>query len=391
MSLSQIIVVARKELTDGFRDRRAIYGMVFGSLFGPILISFMLTQEAKDQRAAQEITVPIVGKANSPMLVHWLEQQPGVQVKDGPADAEKAVREETEPFVLVIQKEFAETFSASRPAPVQVVADSSRLSSSASVRRLRSLLTSFNGEMASLRLVARGVSPSVASALKIEDVEISSAQQRIAKLLYFIPLFAIMAAITASMQFSTDSTAGERERLSLEPLLITPVPRWQLITGKWLAAVLAALLGMAATIAITVNILSRLSLEDLGVRFHMGLSESLLVFAAVSPMCLLVPALQIYLSCFAKTFKEAQGYMAFLIIAIVAPSIVSQFYPMSDKPLLKLIPFFGQSLLANDVLADTIPPIWLFLAATLGVLLLTAVFLALATRLFHSEKIIFGR
>ena len=391
MNLTRMMVVARKEMMDGFRDRRALYGLLFGSLFGPLLIGFMLTQQAKQERAAQEIKIPVVGRENSPMLVHWLEQQAGVEIVNGPADAEKAVRDNSVEFALVIKKEFAEKFRAVRPAPVQVVSDSNRMSTGAKVRRLRALLNRFNTEIGSLRLVARGVSPVVAAPLKVEEVEISSAQQRIARLFNFIPLFVIMAAFTAGMQIATDSTAGERERLSLEPLLINPVPRWQLVGGKWLASAVAALAGMAATLAITAYVLSRLSLEDLGVRFHLGWPECLLIMAAVAPMGLLAPAIQIYLACFAKTFKEAQTYMSFLILAAIAPSMMSLFYPMSDKPWMKPIPFLGQSLLANDVLGGTIPPVWLFLTAAAAVVVVAAVFLWLATRLFYSEKIIFGR
>ena len=391
MNLNQAVIIARKELTDGFRDRRAIYGMIFGALFGPVLIALLLTQEAKQERAAEEITVPIVGKENSRLLTHWLEQQAGVTIKEGPKDAEKAVRDQSEDIVLVIKKEFAEKFSASRPAPVQIVSDSNRMSAAPKERRLRSLLTRFSAEMGGLRLVARGVNPSVANALKVEDVEISSAQQRIAKLFNFIPMFVILAAFTAGMTFATDSTAGERERLSLEPLLINPVPRWLIVGGKWLAAVAAAVLSMAVTLAITAKVLSSLSLEDLGVRFHLGLPECLLIFAAVVPMALLAPALQIYLSCFAKTFKEAQTYMSFLIMGAIAPSMISLFHPLGDNPALKLIPFLGQSLLAGDVMGDTVPPAWVFVAAALVAVLLAMVFLSLATRLFSSEKIIFGR
>ena len=86
-ALKMMSVVARKELMDGLRDRRAIYTLIFSSLFGPALIAFMFTQLAGQERAAQEIQIPITGRANGPLLVHWLEQQPGVQVVDGPEKA----------------------------------------------------------------------------------------------------------------------------------------------------------------------------------------------------------------------------------------------------------------------------------------------------------------
>jgi sodium transport system permease protein len=391
MNFSKLIVVARKELTDNLRDRRAIYTIAFSTLFSPLLIAFLFSQLAGQERAAQEIKIPVAGRAYGPVLVNWLEQQPGIQVIDGPADPEAAVRDQSQEFVLVIEKDFAEKFRDSRPAPVQIVSDSTRQSTGPKVRRLQSLLRRFSGEMGGLRLMARGVSPMVASALKIQEIEVSNAAQRAARIFNFIPLFAIIAAFSAAMQISTDTTAGERERLSLEPLLINPVPRWQLVGGKWLAAAIAAVVGMAGTLAITAYMLSRLSLEDLGVRFHLGVPECLLLFAALAPMALVAPAIQIYLACFAKTFKEAQGYMAYLLLAAMLPGLLSTFYPIADKPWMRPIPIFGQYVLATDILGGKIPSVLILLAAAAVAVAVVVIFLWLATRLFYSEKIIFGR
>jgi sodium transport system permease protein len=391
LNLSKVIVVARKELTDGLRDRRAIYTLIFSTLFGPALIAFMFTQLAGQERAAQEIKVPITGRGNGPLLVHWLEQQPGVQVVEGPVKAEAAVRDRTQDFVLVIEKEFAEKFRDSRPAPVKLISDSTRQSSRPQVKRLESLLNRFSGQMGGLRLIARGVSPQVASALKIEDIEISNAAQRAATIFSFVPLFLIVAAFSAAMQIATDATAGERERFSLEPLLINPVPRWQLVGGKWLAAAVAATVGMAATLALMAYALSRLSLEDLGVRFHLGVAECLLIFAAVAPMGLLAPAMQIYLACFAKTFKEAQSYMAYVLLAAMLPGLLATFYPIADKPWMRPLPLMGQYVLATDILSGKIPSVLAFMSAAALAMAAAALFLWFATRLFYSEKIIFGR
>ena len=100
---------------------------------------------------------------------------------------------------------------------------------------MRGLLQRYNGEIGSLRLIARGISPAVATPLQIEDVEVSSAQQRAAQILGFIPLFVMIAAFTGAMPIATDSTAGERERGSLEALLVNPAPRGAIAAGKWLA------------------------------------------------------------------------------------------------------------------------------------------------------------
>jgi sodium transport system permease protein len=272
-----------------------------------------------------------------------------------------------------------------------VVADSTRQSAEPKVRRLHKLLDRFNGQMASLRLIAHGVSPGIAMVLKVQDVEISNAQQQSAMIFNTIPLFLIAAAFTMAMQLSTDATAGERERGSLEPLLINPVPRWQIIGGKYLAAALVALLGMAATLAITAYVMTRLPLEDLGVRNHLGLPECLLLAMALTPIGLLAPALQIYLACFAKSFKEAQSYMSFLILAAVIPGTITTFFPIGDKTWVKPIPILGQYALSIDILGGKVPSPWLLSASALVAMAFVAVFLWLAARLFASEKIILGR
>jgi sodium transport system permease protein len=391
MNFSRFLVVVGKELTDAIRDRRALYSIVFGALVGPVLIGFMLNRIASQQRGAQEIRVPVVGREYAPVLVNWLEQQAGVEITSGPADAETAVRDRALDLVLVIPKEFPEKFRQSRPALIQVVSDSTRQAARGKVQRLRSLLSRYSAETGGLRLIARGVSPAIASALSIEDVEVSSAQQRAAQIFNMIPMFLVLAAFAAGMQIATDSTAGERERGSLEPLLVNPIPRHELVAGKWFAAVTAAAAGMTITLAITSAILLSLRLEDLGFRFRFAIPDALLLLAATLPVALIAPALQMYLASFAKSFKEAQSYMGFLILLCTIPGIAAAFYPLGDRPWMAPIPILGQFSLSTDILSGK-PPSPLFMV--LGAISAAAVaflFITLTTRLFSKEKIIFGR
>src|SRR5262245_64353541 len=126
MNFSRCFIVVRKELTDAFRDRRSIYSVLIGALVGPVVIAFLLNRIAGQQRGAQEIRIPVVGRESAPVLVNWLEQQAGVEIAPGPADAEAAVRDRALEFVLVIPKDFTEKFRLSRYAPVQVVSDLKR-------------------------------------------------------------------------------------------------------------------------------------------------------------------------------------------------------------------------------------------------------------------------
>src|ERR1700736_2088361 len=108
MNFSRTLVVVRKELMDAFRDKRSIYSVVIGAMVGPIMIGFLLNRIADQQRGAQDIKVPVVGREYAPVLVNWLEQQAGVEITTGPKEAEASVRDRKLAFVMVIPKEFPE-------------------------------------------------------------------------------------------------------------------------------------------------------------------------------------------------------------------------------------------------------------------------------------------
>jgi len=391
MKPSRVLVVVRKELSDAFRDKRSIYSVVIGALIGPLMIAFLLNRIADQQRSAQEIQVPVVGRENAPVLVNWLEQQAGVEITAGPPDGEAAVRDRKLEFVLVIPQEFPEKFRASRPALVQIVSDSTRQSTHAKVQRLRSLLSRFSAETGGLRLITRGVSPAIASVLNVEDIEVSSAQQRAAAIFNMIPMFLALAAFAGGMHIATDSTAGERERGSLEPLLINPIPRFELIAGKWLAAVTSSAVGVTATLIITSTVLLRLPMEDLGFRFRFGVPDAMLLLAAALPLALIAPSIQMYLASFAKSFKEAQSYMGFLILIPMLPGIAISFYPLGDRPWLAPVPILGQYALATDIMGGKLPSPFYFVLAAICAAAFALIFLSMTTRLFSKEKIIFGR
>ena len=389
--VSQAIVVIRKELRDWSRDRRSIITVLVSSLLAPGLIFFVFNSMASRQRQVEDVTVPVVGAANAPAFVDWLRQQAGVTVAEGPADAEEAVRTRREAVVVVIPQNFTKNFSASKPAQIHLVADSSSQNSRPKVQRVRGLLQRYNGEIGSLRLVARGISPAVATALQIEDIEVSSSQQRAAQLLGFIPLFVMISAFTGAMAITTDSTAGERERGSFEALLVNPVPRVVLAAGKWLAGTVTGILTVLITALLLFAMFQNLPLQDLGIRFRLGSPELIRTLAVVVPLCPLIVAIQMYVATFAKSFKEAQSYLSFLMMAQMVPGMMATMNTMPTQVWMYYVPWVGQQSLLTDVLGNK--PIGPEVFVIVGVinLALSVVVLRATSGLLHREKIIFGR
>jgi sodium transport system permease protein len=301
----------------------------------------MFNSIASRQRQAEDVTVPIVGAANAPAFTDWMRQQAGVTVVDGPEDAEEAVRTRREDVVIVITKNFAKNFAASKPAQIQLINDSSSQNARPKVQRIRGLLQRYNAEIGSLRLVARGLSPAVATPMQIEDVEVSSAQARAAQILGFIPLFVMISAFTGAMGIATDSTAGERERGSFEALLVNPAPRITIAAGKWLAGTATAMLTVLLSAALMFTMFQRLPLQDLGIRFRLGTPELLGTLSVVLPLCPLIVAIQMYVATFAKSFKEAQSYLSFLMMAQMIPGMMSTMNQGASKWWMHYVPWIG--------------------------------------------------
>lgn len=390
--LRQLFVVFRKELKDSFRDRRAIVAIVLGILIGPAVIAFMVNRIAERQRAAEEIAIPIVGAAHAPALVNWLRQQWGVTVVDGPADPARAVRDGDEELVLVIPGDFGERFAVSRSAPVDLVIDSSREVTMPQVRRARALLQAYNAEMAALRLVAHGVSPQVAAALRVHEVEVSTAEQRAGTILNFLGMFLILSALTGGMQVATDSTAGERERGSLEPLLVNPVARGALAGGKWLAATAASLLAVLLTAAFCLGLLTLVLGPDLGIRVHVGPAQVAAIAVAALSMCPLASALQAFVGTYSRSFKEAQSYIGILMtLPVTLIGILGAMYPFKNQLWMYAVPLLGQYTLITSAFGGEAPGAAAYALSAVVALATSALLVRLTTSLFRSERVIFGR
>jgi sodium transport system permease protein len=385
-----MLVVLRKELKDGSRDRRALVTLMFSALFTPALLGFMMNRLADRQRELEDVRIPVVGIQYAPALVDWLRQQAGVEIVPGPTNAEDAVRA-GEDVVVVISPEFAKKFSTSSPAEVRIVSDGSKTTSRPKVQRVRGLFQRYSSEVGSMRLVARGVAPSIATPLLLQDVEVSSAQQRAAQILTFIPLFVVLAAFMGGMQIAMDSTAGERERGSLEPLLVNPAPRSVFVTGKWLAAAAASMLSVFLTTALSLAMLDYIPLQDLGIRFRLRPEQVGGLLAAALPICFLAPAIQTYASTFARSFKEAQSYMGMLIMIPMIPGMLSTLYPLGDKPWLHPVPIIGQQVLLTSVMGGRPVGIMPFVIAAASALAVAVILVRMTTVLFRRERIIFSR
>ena len=383
--------VLRKELVDGIRDRRSVMSALIPPLMWPLMIVLMLNFIAEKRRQADDIELPIVGASHAETLVDWLKQQRGVEVVDGPEDPYTAVRDGDVKFVIVIPEDYNELFARSKAVEVELVIDRSDDDAGVFVRRARRLLSAYSGQIGMLRLVARGVSPAVAAPIRIDEVDVSSAQQRAAMVMAFLPMFLVLATFVGGMNIAIDTTAGERERGSLEPLLVNPAPRKSIVAGKWLASVVFAWVSVLLTFVLLQQAMERAPLESLVMRFQLDAGDVGALLAAVIPLAFLASGLQILVASFARSYKEAQTYVSFLIFVPMLPAFVMMFSPIDPQPWLAMIPLLGQHLLITEAMRGEPGSLLVSLGAGVTVTLSGLACVAVTTRLFQREKIIFGR
>lgn len=384
--MSAVKAVFLKELRDGIRDRRSVLSAFIFPVMAPILVYGLVTMMAQLRTQAVETVIPVVGIENAPALINWLREK-DVRIEAFDGDPETAVQEKQKDLVLVIPDNYRERFADIKTAVIEIVNDGSRTDTAATYRRLEYLIRRYSNEIAALRLIARGVSPQVMQVVDTEDIDVASKQQLAVAALNFLPFYIILAAFVSGMGIAVDSTAGERERKTLEPLLINPIQRYDIVFGKWFASSLFSATGMILTLILCVTALLYAPLGDIGLNFHITLEQILLVLFATAPIAFLVTSMQMLLGIFAKSFKDAQSYIGILTMLPVVPFFIMLLNPFATQDWMYAVPMLGQLILITDVLGMKETPGYAYIYSFLTSFVLGAGIALVTARLFQRESI----
>ena len=386
-SIAAMITVMLKELRDLFRDKRTIrIALIMGPLFGPLLMLGVLTmaQNRVSSQLEKPLELPVVGAQYAPNLVAWLGGQ-NVDILPAPGDADATIRNQDRDVILSIGKDYPHDWRNGMPAKVEIVHDSSRQDAEIPVERLENLLRAYSQTVGSLRLVARGVSPTVTTPVRIAHRDLATPESKRGLTLFFLPYMLILSGFLGGAHLVIDATAGERERQSLEPLLATPSTRGAIMSGKIAAACLFGMLSLVLTL--TVFKISFTLAPQTGLKFDLSLLTMSKLLLVLVPVVLLGTTLLTLIAASAKSVKEAQGYMQVLMLLPLIPTLVLMINPIKNQLWQFAVPFLSQNQLIMKLLRmETVSP------AEWGVYLLTGfglgvVLWAIAARLYHREKL----
>jgi sodium transport system permease protein len=354
MSLLQSAwVVFAKELRDALRDRRTLMAVFVSSvLMGPLMLVLLSTLVGKYEKRAEAREVLVIGLDNAPALRNYIARQTFV-VKQAPPDWETQLKESKlgDP-VVIVPAGFEDDLAHGRPPRIELVYSSANARAQSGVGAVAQLLQGFDQEQASLRLLARGVAPAALNVTRIDEHDIADNAARAAQMTNIVPIFVLMSVLYGALNAALDTTAGERERGSLEPLLATPASRAALVVGKW-GAVFA--LGLLIAVLSCLSFLPAQSLlrsESLAALFRFGWIEAAWFIGLLAPLAALIAALMMAVAIRCRTVKEAQANMVILTMVFTLTPMVGFFTQEGEAAWNLWVPSVAQTTLMNRVLKN---------------------------------------
>jgi len=340
-----------KEMVDALRDRRTLAVVLLSSvLMGPLVLVALSGLVASLESRAERRELFVDGIEHAPTLINFLQRQSYV-VKAPPSDYEAQLRKGSfgDP-VLALPKDFEASLRRGEAPVVELVSDSANKRSEAGSARLQRLLAGFNRERATLALAWRGVAGELLEPVQLQERDLANPQSRGTQITAMLPFFVLLAVVYGALHAALDSTAGERERGSLEPLLMTPADPLALVIGKW-----AAVCGVALLIAVLscfsfIPAQWLLRSDTLAALFQFGWREALWFIAVLAPFAAALAALLMAVAIRCRSVKEAQASAAVLVLGVSLLPLVGLFNLGAEAPWQLWVPALAQNTLMNRVL-----------------------------------------
>jgi sodium transport system permease protein len=392
--MRNIFTVFRKEFFENLRDRRILLSaLVFGPVLGPLLLAGVLQLSISQGETTfdKPMTLPVIGAEYAPTLMAVLESK-DIKVERRDLDENqirKAIAEREIKVALRIPADFAERWSKSEPAAVEIFVDTSdQFGGEASATRVSRTINAYSQQVSQTRLVLRGVDPTSMVAVVVHEIDVSTPSSRAVFALGMLSYLTIFAMLFGGMYLAIDATAGERERGSLESLLTAPMPRSHLIYGKIAATASYMLISMGLTLAACAVSLQYVRLEELGMSLSMDLLTTIKLFVVAAPLAIFGAGLLTVVASFTRSFREAQSYLTFAISIPTLPLIFVGLLQVDPTPLVMSTPSLSQHFLMMEILRGETPTaIDLALSASVTALI-GAILCWIAGRLYEREAIL---
>lgn len=397
INFKHVWIVLKKELKDAFRDRKALLvNIILPMLFIPVIFIIASVAAKSAYEVKPEKThICVIGKENSKQIVLMLEKSefqivdvdnPKKQLQDGKIKA-----------ILVIPKDFENSLLQEKQTSIQILTNEADMKSSNVGNILSNMINEYSKQIVKQRLVSKNLDPSIIEPIVIKKENVAPPKKQSATFLAFlIPMFLTLWAALGGMNAAIDITAGEKERGTLEPLLTTAATRTSLVTGKYLAvSIMALLAGLSSLIGVIVSFV--LLPTALGEGFKntpfSGYSVSpitvLIMLLVVILTAIIFAAIEVAIAAYARSFKEGQTYLSPISIIVVIPPYLTMYkMPNELTNTYFVLPLVNAISVLKELIYDIVnlEHLGLFIISSLVYIIISIKF---AARMFENEKVLF--
>jgi sodium transport system permease protein len=367
-------VVYKKEIREILRDRRTLIAIALATLVAPL--SLGIISQVSLQTAIQTYTIGYSG--DIPTGLDVLLRSTGLKLQPV-ADPRAAAQKQVDLGLAFLPGEVDEYYDPNRQSAVLVDI------------RLQSALAQYNAAKAAAALQQRGVDPGILTPIRLLARPLSSPAQAASNgfLSFFLPYILITMILTGGFSAALDSSAGERERKTLESLLLTPAPRSRVLLGKIGAVTTVSLAAAIAAIGSMLFALSRISLAGSSFHVNLGLTATAVMIWLALLLAVSFSSLTLALGTLAKSFRQGQAYVTPLYFITIFPAAIALFIPDFNPNLAYyLIPILNAVLVLRDAILHSQVD-WAHLTVTTISLGATAVIAWIAARyLFTRESLL---
>ena len=376
---SRFLSLLRKELIDAIRDKRSVMAGLYYAFFVPLLMAGMMMLLIDKLTSPEDLNITINNSSAAADLVAYLDNQ-GIRHSNDKAT--------TKAIEITIGAAYAEQMHRAEPAEVILIADRSEENLQSAIRRTERTLQRYSAEMASLRLIARGINPKIMNSLNVKMQDQATTESKGGQLIAMIILFMLLSVFVSGMNLAIDTSAGERERNSLALLLSHPISLRQLVLSKVCAVSIFGMLGLFLVLLVSKFVYPFVPWQELGFNVDININFMMAAFIAGVFVAFLAASMQLFVSFMAKSFKEAQTYITFVMFVPMMLSYAVTFDLATDE--LRWAPVTGQLQALIDVMKGKEIPLLQLAVSCLSTLLISIALVLGMERLLKSEKIVFG-
>ncbi|MEN8904320.1 MAG: ABC transporter permease [Clostridiales bacterium] len=396
MNLKHIKIILKKELTDFLRDKRTLFSSIFLPAIILIVLFYFLGNSSDnfENDMKENIKISLTKDSQTKESEDFLKEQfkdaKNIKVKNFD-DPNQALKDEKVNILIEIENDFTQKLDSTKPFKVKLLYDESKLKSSGSLNLVISILENSKKQIASERLVELEQNPDILDPFVIDQKDMSKENKSGSSVLtMIIPMLLTILLAQSGIAAATDLVAGEKERNTFESLLTTKASRLSILIGKYFTIIILSFLTVTSSLVAYV-ISFKMNPGMLGSTESISLDPIAILLTILIMIALgcTFSGISITLSTYAKSFKEAQTYLGFLIIVSMIPAYATMFMQVSSiKVYMYFVPILNTIVSIKMALSSNINYLYLFFAliSTLVYVVLT---LTIAVKMFNKEKVLF--